>query len=129
VRVDERITEVTRDALHTASGEAIPADLTVWAAGIRAPAVMARLGLPVNALGQVLVRPTLQTDDEHIFAIGDCAACPLPNGSRNVPPRAQAAHQQASFLVKAMKCRLDGTALPAFHYRDLGSLVSLGHTS
>jgi NADH dehydrogenase len=129
VMTGESIVEVTRDALHTANGKIIPADLTVWAAGIRAPAVIAWLGLPVNPLGQVLVRPSLQTDDDNVFAIGDCAACPLPNGSRNVPPRAQAAHQQASFLVKAMKRRLDGAALPAFHYRDLGSLVSLGHTS
>ena len=131
IMVGERVVEVTANAIHTGSGTTIPADLTVWAAGIKAPAVLAQLdGLTVNAIGQLCVRPTLQTElDDNIFAMGDCAACPLPKGGRNVPPRAQAAHQQASFLVRALKKRLKGAPLPAFAYRDLGSLVSLGHTS
>ncbi len=90
------------------------ADLTVWAAGIKAPAILGRLdGLPVNRLGQLSVRPTLQTEiDDNVFALGDCAACPWPGTTHNVPPRAQAAHQQASFLLKALACRLDGKPLP-----------------
>jgi NADH dehydrogenase len=46
-----------------------------------------------------------------------------------VPPRAQAARQQALLLVKSMQARLAGTPLPTFHFRDLGSLVSLGELS
>jgi NADH dehydrogenase len=46
-----------------------------------------------------------------------------------VPPRAQAAHQQASFLMKAFAARLENRPLPEFTYRDFGSLVSLGHFS
>ena len=86
-------------------------------------------GLRVNKLGQLDVRRTLQTfTDDNVFALGDCAACAWPGNERNVPPRAQAAHQQASFLLKAIGCRLDGRPLP-ITYRDLGSLVSLGHFS
>jgi NADH dehydrogenase len=67
-----------------------------------------------------------------IFAIGDCAACPWPESGREgaiLPPRAQVAHQQASLLVRTIKARLDGAPLPDFHFRDFGSLVSLGHLS
>ncbi|HEX2605093.1 MAG TPA: FAD-dependent oxidoreductase, partial [Oxalicibacterium sp.] len=104
-----------------------PADLTVWAAGIRAPAILGELNLPLNRLGQVIVSQSLQTEvDSDIFAFGDCAACPWPEKNSTVPPRAQAAHQQASFLFDALKQRLDNQTLPSFHYRDLGSLVSLG---
>jgi NADH dehydrogenase len=46
-----------------------------------------------------------------------------------VPPRAQAAHQQATLLVKTIKARLAGGPLPEFHFRDFGSLVSLGELS
>ena len=46
-----------------------------------------------------------------------------------MPPRAQAAHQQASLLVKSVKARLAGNPLPIFHFRDYGSLVSLGELS
>ena len=46
-----------------------------------------------------------------------------------MPPRAQAAHQQASHLVKQIRRRLAGEPLQDFRYRDFGSLVSLGEYS
>jgi NADH dehydrogenase len=47
-----------------------------------------------------------------------------------VPPRAQAAHQQASMLVKTMKKRIvNKKNLPEYSYRDYGSLVNLGRYS
>ncbi|WP_118181556.1 NAD(P)/FAD-dependent oxidoreductase [Paraburkholderia phosphatilytica] len=127
----ETVAEVAPGLVRTASGRTIRADLTVWAAGIKAPAVLGRLdGLTVNRLGQLPVRRTLQTvDDNDIFALGDCAACPWPGNERDVPPRAQAAHQQASFLLRALGNRLESRPLPEFTYRDFGSLVSLGHFS
>jgi len=82
---------------------------------------------------QLVVTTTLQTTrDADVFAFGDCAACPWPEAGREgalVPPRAQAARQQALLLVKSMQARLAGTPLPTFHFRDLGSLVSLGELS
>jgi NADH dehydrogenase len=130
----ERVAEVGRTSITTASGKTVRADLTVWAAGIRAPAVLATLdGLSTNRLGQLIVRRTLQTElDDNIFALGDCAACPWPGGDksdRTVPPRAQAAHQQSSFLLKAFERRLENRPLQDYTYRDFGSLVSLGHYS
>jgi NADH:ubiquinone reductase (H+-translocating) len=131
VLTGERVTEVAPGVVRTASGKAIRADLTVWAAGIKAPAVLSQLdGLTVNKLGQLIVRRTLQTEiDDNVFALGDCAACVWHGTDRNVPPRAQSAHQQASFLFKSMGNLLDGRPLPEFTYRDFGSLVSLGHFS
>jgi NADH dehydrogenase len=127
--VGEAVSEVAQGVVRTASGKTVHADLTVWAAGIKAPHVLSQLdGLPVNRLGQLQVRRTLQTEiDENIFAFGDCAACPWPGNERNVPPRAQAAHQQATFLLLALGKRLEGRPLPEFSYRDFGSLVSLAH--
>jgi NADH dehydrogenase len=127
VLTGEKVSEIRANEVLTANGKTLPADLTVWAAGIRAPAVLGELGLPLNRLGQVVVAQTLQTEiDPDIFAFGDCAVCPWPEKDSTVPPRAQAAHQQASFLVDALKKRLNDQPLPLFHYRDLGSLVSLG---
>ncbi len=129
--VGETVAEVAPGVVRTVSGKTVRADLTVWAAGIKAPAILSQLdGLTVNRLGQLSVRRTLQTEiDDNVFALGDCAACPWPGNERNVPPRAQAAHQQASFLLKAFAQRLEGRPLPEFTYRDFGSLVSLGHFS
>lgn len=127
VLTDAKVSEVQADRVLMANGQSLPADLTVWAAGIRAPQILGELDLPVNRLGQIVVQQSLQTEvDPDIFAFGDCAACPWPEKDSTVPPRAQAAHQQASFLFDALKKRLNGEALPSFVYRDLGSLVSLG---
>ena len=131
VLTNASVSEVTADSLKTANGEVIHASLKVWAAGIRAPAFLKDIdGLETNRINQLVVRPTLQTTlDDDIFAFGDCAACPQPGSDRNVPPRAQAAHQQASLLAKGLKARLEGKPLPTYAYRDYDSLVSLSRFS
>jgi NADH dehydrogenase len=83
-------------------------------------------GLESNRLNQLVVGPTLQaTRDPDIFAIGDCAAAPW-TADRFVPPRAQAAHQEASVVARSLQRRLVGKPALEFRYRDFGSLVSLG---
>jgi len=134
VHVGERVTAVDENGVRTASGAVYRADLVVWAAGIMAPEWLTRLdGLEIGRGNQLVVTITLQTTrDPDIFAFGDCAACPWPEAGKTgalVPPRAQAARQQALLLVKSMKARLAGKPLPEFHFRDLGSLVSLGDLS
>jgi NADH:ubiquinone reductase (H+-translocating) len=84
----------------------------------------------VNRANQLVVTTTLQTTrDPDIFAIGDCAACPQPGKATPVPPRAQAAHQQATLMGRQIERRLRGRPLLAYTYRDFGSLVSLGKWS
>ncbi|MGZ8241714.1 MAG: NAD(P)/FAD-dependent oxidoreductase [Methylobacter sp.] len=122
-----RVVEVTKEGIQTHDGEMILADLKVWAAGIKAPDWMKQLdGLETNHLNQLLVDETLKTSDDNIFAMGDCAACPWQGHQGNVPPRAQAAHQQASALYKSITRRLKGEAPVRYVYHDYGSLVSLG---
>jgi NADH dehydrogenase len=134
VRTGERVTLVDEHGVHTASGARYRADLVVWAAGIKAPDWLVGLGgLETGRGNQLVVTTTLQTTrDADVFAFGDCAACPWPEAGRAdalVPPRAQAARQQALLLVKSMQARLAGNPPPTFHFRDLGSLVSLGELS
>ena len=133
VHTGARVAEVTTDGLLLADGSRIAAELVVWAAGVKAHEVLATLdGLEVNRINQLVVQPTLQTTrDDNVFAIGDCAACPWPQTDasatpRWVPPRAQAAHQQASLMLRQVQRRLAGKALDEYRYRDFGSLVSLG---
>lgn len=107
LKLGRRVTEVTEQAVHTHDGEVFEADLKVWAAGIKAPDWMKNLdGLETNHLNQLVVDQTLKTSDDDVFAIGDCAACVWVGHGGNVPPRAQAAHQQASTLAKTLVNRL-----------------------
>ena len=124
----DKVSEVKPNAVLTIGGQHLPSDLTIWAGGIKAPAVLGRIGLPTNPMGQVIVSPTLQSIvDPDIFALGDCASCPWADTGKSVPPRAQAAHQQASLLLSSLHCRMSGKPLPIFIYRDYGSLISLGN--
>lgn len=134
VQVGQKVTRITDDAVHTADGTRLPADLVAWAAGIRAPESLSSLdGLETNRAYQLVCTTTLQTTrDPDIFALGDCAAVPWPESGRAgaiLPPRAQVARQQAEHLVATVTARRAGAPLPAFRFRDYGSLVSLGELS
>lgn len=128
VHTNARVAEVLPRAVRLADGNLIEAEMVVWAAGVKAPPFLREVGLQVNHLNQIMVQPTLQSfDDPQIFAIGDCAAIPWEgHPGRNVPPRAQAAHQQAGHLYESFQLLLSGGEPRAWRYRDFGSLVSLG---
>jgi len=131
VVTDCRVTQIDADQVTDKAGQVYRADLCVWAAGIRAPEFLAGLGLPVAKGGQIEVDGFLQVKDQpDIYALGDCAACVDADGQQ-VPPRAQAAHQQADFLLDTFVRRAAGKPAPAkpYRYRDYGSLVSFGQST
>ena len=123
-----QVTAVERDAIVTRGGERLHSDITIWAAGVRAPHFLAGIaGLESGRGGQLAVTPTLQTTrDPRILALGDCAACPWLDKGGLVPPRAQASFQQAAYLAGAIPRLIAGEEAAPFRYNDLGSLVSLG---
>jgi len=127
VRLNARVKRAEADRIVT-ENEVIPADLQIWAAGIRCPDWLANLdGLESNRINQLKVLPTLQTTlDESVFVIGDSAECPQEDG-RVVPPRAQAANQAAAHLAKQFKRLVKGKELRQFVYKDGGMVVALGH--
>lgn len=125
VKTGAKVLAVHADRLETSQGD-IPADLIVWAAGIKAAAANKDFGLAVNGGNQFVVNDRLETSAPDVWALGDCAAAPWKDG-KTIPARAQAAHQQASYLEKALLARLAQRRVETpFVYRDFGSLVSLG---
>jgi len=135
VITDAKVQQVLPNKVLLSDGMEIPAELIVWAAGVKAPDFLKGIGgLETNHVNQLMVLPTLQTSlDPNIFAIGDCAACPWSEANNGkggiVPPRAQAAHQQASHLYKQINQIIRREPLKPYEYRDFGSLVSLGEYS
>ncbi|APX93788.1 FAD-dependent oxidoreductase [Halomonas sp. 1513] len=127
IHVETRVTQADTEGFITADGTRIETDLNVWAAGIKAPPFLSELGLATERNHQIKVNAELQSlDDPRIFAFGDCASCPQADG-KPVPPRAQAAHQQASRLYRNLLATLDDKPLKPFVFRDRGSLISLAH--
>jgi NADH dehydrogenase len=130
VHTGAKVVAVHADRLETSLGE-VPADLIVWAAGVKAAPTNADYGLVTNKTNQFVVNERLETSAPDVWALGDCAACPWVGTEgkegRIIPARAQAAHQQASYLAKALIARMGQRRVETpFVYRDFGSLLSLG---
>ncbi len=128
VRTNAAVKRADRTGLIDADGTVIPADVMVWAAGIRAPSFVYEIdGLESNRNGQLVVHSTLQTSrDTAVFAMGDCAACPIERGSsQTVAALAQAAHQQGTLMAKNLRRRLAEDPLLDFRFKDKGTLISI----
>ena len=115
------------DGIELASGEFIPAELTVWAAGVKGTG---RSSQSRRARGQprqsARDRVTLNDARPRHFAIGDCAAGPA-RGLRRARPAPRPGRPSGSLASgKTAERRLQGLPLEPFVYRDFGSLVSFG---
>ena len=130
VKTQTFIQEVTEEGFVTKDGNIIEAQLKVWAAGVKAPQWMKELGgLETNRINQLVVKPSLQTTlDDDIFAIGDCSFMLQKDGTP-VPPRAQAAHQQAFHVYKNIVRLSEQRDAKDYVYKDKGSLVNLSRYS
>lgn len=129
VMLNNPVIEVKENTLVLGEGEPIQADLIVWAAGVRAPDIVKDWGLETRKNNQIKVNQYLQTlSDEAIYALGDCAACPIDD-ERWVPPRAQSAHQMAKRLYRNIVREYQLQPPKRFVYKDRGSLVSLSRYS
>ena len=126
-----QVTEITDEGIATSDGTFIPADLRVWAAGVKGPDFLQGIGgLETTPGNQLVVTSTMQTTrDERILAIGDCARFVPEGADRPIPPRAQAAHQMASTAYHNLCALIAGRKLRGFVYQDKGSLVSLSRYS
>lgn len=132
VHTEAKVVAADADGLVLAGGRRIDSAISVWAAGVKAPEILRTFcgdaPLETNAINQLVVKANLQTTlDGRIYALGDCAACPRADGGQ-VPPRAQAAYQQAHFLARELTRgtgRQSRRRDRAFVFRDRGSLVSL----
>jgi NADH dehydrogenase len=104
----------------------IDASTIIWAAGVVASPAASWLGAAHDRAGRVLVRPDLSVPDHpEVFVIGDAAAVHEENGEP-VPGVAPAAKQMGNYVGRLIAARLAEKSLPAFRYRNLGELATIG---
>ena len=123
VRLNTEIREVAPDRVLLASGDSIPSDLTVWAAGVHAPEAVAGWGLPQGKGGRIVVGPDLRVNgQDRIFAVGDLAV----NPDDPVPQTAQPAIQMGKHAAKQIMRLRQGQATEPFKYHDRGDMATIG---
>lgn len=131
-RFRTKVTRVEAGRLHLDGGDMVEADILVWASGVRARALGITPAPRLERGGRMRVAPTLQLINEdglvcdHVYAIGDCAACFCPGDEQPIGATAQAAFQQARLLAASLAGQLKGAPPRMFRFRNRGTLVSLG---
>lgn len=121
--------EVGAGWARLSTGETVPTRTVCWTAGVKPPAIVRELGLPLTDHGRIEVDATLRvTGQDCVWAIGDAAAVPDPaqNGSRPAPPTAQHAVRQGKVVGDNVAATLAGRPLRRFRYRTLGVFVDMG---
>jgi len=128
VRFGAQVADYDGKQIRLKSGEIIPAQTVIWAAGVRASPLNATLGLPASRQGRISVEPTLLvTAHPEVFIIGD-AAYQEHNGEP-LPMVAPVAIQMGRFVARNIKRRLRGQPLEPFRYRDQGTLATIGRNA
>ncbi len=128
VRFGASVADFDGQRLRLKSGEVIPAQTVIWAAGVRASPLNAALGLPAARQGRIPVQPTLQAPGHpDVFIIGD-AAYREENGEP-LPMVAPVAIQMGQAVARNITRQLRGQPLEPFRYRDQGTLATIGRNA
>jgi NADH dehydrogenase len=128
IRTSTRIEAVGERTARLSTGETIPTRTVCWTAGVKPPAVVRELGLPLTDGGRIDVDATMRVKgQECVWAIGDAAAVPDPAHKGHAsPPTAQHAVRQGKVVADNVAAALSGGRLRPFRYRTLGVFVDMG---
>jgi NADH dehydrogenase len=125
VKTNAAVREVKSRQIILKEGDAIPAEVAVWAAGVKGEPTAGVLGLPITGT-RVAVNQTLQVENyPYIWAIGDISGAHGKDG-RFLPMVAPVALQQGKFVAKQILNLVAGKSLGDFRYRDKGSMATIG---
>jgi NADH dehydrogenase len=127
VRLGSAVTDCSDDGVRLGD-EFIPTRTIIWAAGVMASPAGRWLGAETDRAGRVMVRSDLSVPGHpEVFVIGDTAAVMDEHGAP-LPGVAPVAKQQGQYVAQALIARQEGRTLPAFRYRDYGTLATIGRS-
>lgn len=126
VRLDETVAEVEANRVTFCSGEVLPTQTVVWAAGVAANPLAETLGLPTGRDGRIVVDDDLTVPDHpDVWAIGDVAAIPTKGGEA-LPQVAPVAIQTGHHVARQITRELEGKPLKRFRYVNKGTMATIG---
>ena len=125
VKTNTSVREIKSRQIIVKTGEPIPAEVTIWAAGVKGEPTAGLLNLPIAGT-------RIDTDENlevnhypNIWAIGDINGSKGKDG-RFYPMVAPVALQQGKWVAKQILRKHEGKALKPFKYRDKGSMATIG---
>lgn len=129
VMLDTQVVRVTPDAVHLSSGEVIPTQTMIWAAGVRANPLAEKLGLPTTRGGRIEVAHDLSVAGFNgVYAIGDNAAS--KNAAAEIDPQlAPVAMQGGVHVAKQIIAHLEQKPATTFSYKSRGIMATIGRNA
>jgi NADH dehydrogenase len=126
VRLGQRVTNIDARGVRL-DGEVIASSSVLWTAGVKASGLAAKLGAPLDRGGRVVVGGDCTLPGQpRVFAIGDVARFDTPAGP--LPGVSPVAMQQGRYVARAIRRDLAGEPREPFHYRDKGSMATIGRS-
>ncbi|WP_058996420.1 NAD(P)/FAD-dependent oxidoreductase [Haloarcula sp. CBA1127] len=126
IKCGEFIGEVDEETVYIGDEDELDYDVLVWTGGITGRDCMQEVDLDKDERNhRVHAEGSFQTDDEHVFAIGDSALIDQP-GDQPAPPTAQAAWQAAEVAGENLARAVRGQPLKTWTHKDKGTVVSVG---
>jgi NADH dehydrogenase len=126
VRLSTTLSEVTATSASLADGETVPTRTVVWTAGVSPHPSLRRLNVPLDDRGRVPVDSGMRVSGmPGVWALGDAAAVPNPNGGL-CPPTAQHAVRQAPVVAHNIAAEIGIGKPRTFDYSESAAFVNLG---
>ena len=126
VLLDTTIKEVRADSVLLADGTEHRSDITVWAAGVTAPADEWTSDLPRGRGGRVQVGADLRVvGQDRVFAVGDVSV----DEDEPIAQLAQPALQQGRHAGEQVARLIAGQPTRPFAYHDKGIMATIGRRS
>jgi len=119
----ERVDETT---VYVGEDTELEYDVLIWTGGITGRECIKDVEVTKNERNHRLnAEMSFQTDDERVFAIGDCALIDQPNDAV-APPTAEAAWEAADHVGKNIARQIRGEDLEKWTFESKGTAISVG---
>jgi NADH dehydrogenase FAD-containing subunit/CubicO group peptidase (beta-lactamase class C family) len=127
LHVGTPVQEIGSAFIRWADGR-VESQTIAMAAGIVPNAISAAMDVARDRRGRILTEATLRsTSDPHVWAFGDCASTPAPDG-KPYPALAQHAVRAAKVAARNVAAAVDGRPVKPFVFESLGMMAAFGHT-
>ena len=126
IKLNTKVIAYADGTVHCDDGEAVPADMLVWAGGVSPSPILQDTPFELQR-GRVVVDATLEVPRfPGVWAVGDCAASSDPTSHQPYPPTAQHAMREGRRAAQNICARLQGARATPFVYKMPGQLAAIG---
>lgn len=130
ILMNTSVKTVSADGIDLDSGERLNCHTIIWAAGVKPNPIVESLGCRKGKHGGIKVNACCELEDHPgVWALGDCAEIPKPNGTETYAPTAQNATREGALVAKNILSALRGEAAQPFTFKPIGELALVGRHS